>query len=144
MSVSSFIHVNKAENHDFDSKRASCAKRAISRLEKFNREIKKKYPGTEIEQSSSASFSYDLCWENYSETYQFTLRMDKKRTTFAIEYFNSENRMKDYASFIVWLGLFLDREQELILCDENNEDTLILSTNTSVEDIEEWLGKLGL
>ena len=131
MSVTSFIHVNKAENDGFD-------------LEKFNREIKKKYPGTEIEQSSSASFSYDLCWENYSETYQFTLRMDKKRTTFAIEYFNSENRMKDYASFIVWLGLFLDREQELILCDGNNEDTLILSTNTSVEDIEEWLGKLGI
>ena len=131
MSVSSFIHVNKAENKDFD-------------LEKFNREMEKKYHGAEIEQSNSASFSYDLCWENYSETYQFTLRMDKKRTTFAIEYFNSENRMKDYAIFIVWLGLFLDREQELILCDENNEDTLILSTNTSVEDIEEWLGKLGL
>ena len=36
MSVSSFIHVNKAENKDFD-------------LEKFNREIKKKYPGTDIE-----------------------------------------------------------------------------------------------
>ena len=131
MSVSSFIHVNKAENKDFD-------------LEKFNREIKKKYPGTEIEQSSSASFSYDLCWENYEESYQFTLRMDKKRTTFAIEYFNSENRMKDYASFIVWLSLFFNQEQELILCDENNEDTLMLSANTSVEDIEEWLGQLGL
>ena len=131
MSVSSFIHVNKAENDGFD-------------LEKFNREIKKKYPGTEIEQSSSASFSYDLCWENYEESYQFTLRMDKKRTTFAIEYFNSENRMRDYASFIVWLSLFLNQGQELILCDENNEDTLILSTNTSVEDIEEWLGQLGL
>ena len=131
MSVSSFIHVNKAENKDFD-------------LEKFNREIKKKYPGTDIEQSNSASFSYDLCWENYSETYQFTLRMDKKRTTFAIEYFNSENRMRDYASFIVWLSLFLNQGQELILCDENNEDTLMLSANTSVEDIEEWLGQLGL
>ena len=131
MSVSSFIHVNKAENKDFD-------------LEKFNREMEKKYPGTDIEQSSSTSFSYDLCWENYSETYQFTLRMDKKRTTFAIEYFNSENRMKDYASLIVWLSLFLNREQELILCDENNEDILMLSANTSVEDIEEWLGQLGL
>ena len=131
MSVSSFIHVNKAENKDFD-------------LEKFNREMEKKYPGTDIEQSSSTSFSYDLCWENYSETYQFTLRMDKKRTTFAIEYFNSENRMRDYASFIVWLSLFLNQGQELILCDENNEDTLMLSTNTSVEDIEEWLGQLGL
>ena len=131
MSVTSFIHVNKAENKDFD-------------LEKFNRAIKKKYPGTEIEQSSSASFSYDICWENYSESYQFTLRMDRKRSTFAIEYFNSENRMRDYASFIVWLSRFLDQEQELILCDENNEDTLMLSTNTDIEDIEEWLGKLGL
>ena len=131
MSVSSFIHVNKAENKDFD-------------LEIFNREIKKKYPGTEIEQSNSASFSYDICWENYSESYQFTLRMDRKRSTFAIEYFNSENRMRDYASFIVWLSLFLDREQELILCDENNEDTLMFSANTSVEDIEEWLEKLGI
>ena len=27
---------------------------------------------------------------------------------------------------------------------ENNEDTLMLSANTSVEDIEEWLGQLGL
>lgn len=131
MSVSSFIHVNKAENDDFD-------------LEIFNREIKKKYPETEIEQSNSASFSYDICWENYSESYQFTLRMDRKRSTFAIEYFNSENRMRDYASFIVWLSLFFDQEQELILCDENNEDTLMLSANTSVEDIEEWLGKLGI
>ena len=131
MSVTSFIHVNKAENKDFD-------------LEIFNREIKKKYPGTGIELSKTASFSYDICWENYSGPYQFTLRMDKKRTTFAIEYFNSENRMRDYASFIVWLSLFLNQGQELILCDENNEDTLILSTNTSVEDIEEWLGQLGL
>ena len=131
MSVTSFIHVNKAENDDFD-------------LEIFNREIKKKYPETEIEQSKTASFSYDICWENYSESYQFTLRMDRKRSTFAIEYFNSENRMRDYASFIVWLSLFFDQEQELILCDENNEDTLMLFPNTSVEDIEEWLGKLGL
>ena len=131
MSVSSFIHVNKAENKDFD-------------LEKFNREMEKKYPETDIEQSKTASFSYDICWENYAETYQFTLRMDKKRTTFAIEYFNSENRMRDYASFIVWLSLFLDQEQELVLCDENNEDTLMFSANTSVEDIEEWLEKLGI
>ena len=131
MSVTSFIHVNKAKNHDFA-------------LEKFSREIEKKYPGTGIELSRTASFSYDICWENYSESYQFTLRMDRKRSTFAIEYFNSENRMRDYASFIVWLSLFFDQEQELILCDENNEDTLMLFPNTSVEDIEEWLGKLGI
>ena len=43
MSVTSFIHVNKAENHDFD-------------LEKFSREIEKKYLGTGIEQSKTASY----------------------------------------------------------------------------------------
>ena len=42
MSVTSFIHVNKAENHDFD-------------LEKFSREIETKYPGTGIELSKTAS-----------------------------------------------------------------------------------------
>ena len=131
MSVTSFIHVNKVENHDFD-------------LEKFSREIEKKYPGTDIEQSKTALFSYDICWENYSESYQFTLRLDRKRSTFAIEYFNSENRMRDYASFIVWLSLFFNQEQELILCDENDEDTLMLFPNTDIEDIEEWLGKVGL
>ena len=131
MSVTSFIHVNKAENHDFE-------------LEKFSREIERKYPGTGIELSKTASFFYDICWENYSESYQFTLRMDRKRSTFAIEYFNSENRMRDYASFIVWLSLFFDQEQELILCDENDEDTLMLFPNTDIEDIEEWLGKVGL
>ena len=52
--------------------------------------------------------------------------------------------MRDYASFIVWLSLFFDQEQELILCDENNEDTLMLFPNTDIEDIEEWLGKVGL
>ena len=36
MSVSSFIHVNKAENDDFE-------------LEKFSREIERKYPGTGID-----------------------------------------------------------------------------------------------
>ena len=36
MSVTSFIHVNKAENHDFE-------------LEKFSREIERKDPGTGID-----------------------------------------------------------------------------------------------
>ena len=52
--------------------------------------------------------------------------------------------MRDYASFIAWLSLFFNQEQELILCNENNEDTLMLSTNTDIEDIEEWLGKIGI
>ena len=66
MSVTSFIHLKEADNSDFD-------------LKKFNRDIEEKYPGTVIEQSNSRSLSYDICWEIYSEQYQFELRMDRKR-----------------------------------------------------------------
>ena len=131
MSVTSFIHVNKVENHDFD-------------LEKFSREIEKKYPGTDIEQSKTALFSYDICWENYSNFYQFTLRIDRKRSTFAVEYFNSNNRIWDYANFIMWLSKYFDKEKDLFLCDENYEDTLILSSDISLEKLEKWLQKSGI
>ena len=88
MSVTSFIHLKEAENRDFD-------------IQKFNRDIKEKYPGTSTEQSNNPSLSYDICWEKYSDRYQFELRIDRKRCTFAIEYFNSNDRIWDYASFKV-------------------------------------------
>lgn len=131
MSVTFFLHLNETENDAFD-------------LEKFNREMEKKYPGTNKEISNSKSFFYDICWENYSDFYQFTLRMDRKRCTFAIEYFNSNNRIWDYANFITWLSMFFDKEKELFLCDENYEDTLILSSAISIEKLEKWLRKSGI
>ena len=88
MSVTSFIHLKEAENRDFD-------------IQKFNRDIKEKYPGTSTEQSNNPSLAYDICWEKYSDRYQFELRIDRKRCTFAIEYFNSNDRIWDYASFKV-------------------------------------------
>lgn len=131
MSVTFFLHLNETENDAFD-------------LEKFNREMEKKYPGTNKEISNSKSFFYDICWENYSDFYQFTLRMDRKRCTFAIEYFNSNNRIWDYANFITWLSMFFDKEKELFLCDENYEDTLILSSAIFIEKLEKWLRKSGI
>jgi len=79
MSVTIFVHLNESENNDFD-------------MRKFKKDIEIKYPGTNLELSNSTR-SYDLCWENYSEQYQFQLRMDRKRCTFAIEYFNSDERI---------------------------------------------------
>ena len=72
MSVTIFVHLNELENNNFDIRR-------------FNKDIEIKYPGTSFEVNNSALF-YDLCWENYSEKYQFELRMEKKRCTFAIDW----------------------------------------------------------
>lgn len=98
MSVTVFLHLNETKNDDFD-------------LDKFDREMEKKYPETSKEISNSELFSYDICWENYSNFYQFTLRIDRKRSTFAVEYFNSNNRIWDYANFIMWLSKYFDKKK---------------------------------
>ncbi len=131
MSVTVFLHLNETKNDDFD-------------LDKFDREMEKKYPETSKEISNSELFSYDICCENYSNFYQFTLRIDRKRSTFAVEYFNSNNRIWDYANFIMWLSKYFDKEKDLFLCDENYEDTLILSSDISLEKLEKWLQKSGI
>lgn len=131
MSVTSFIHLKVADNSDFD-------------LKKFNRDIEEKYPGTVIEQSNSRSLSYDICWEIYSEQYQFELRMDRKRCTFAIEYFNSNDRILDYACFILWIRMYFPKEKEVVLVDENYEEQMLLSPNVSIEDIKKWLERVGI
>ncbi|UTD05816.1 hypothetical protein E4N80_10135 [Treponema denticola] len=125
MSVTIFVHLNESENNDFD-------------MRKFKKDIEIKYPGTNLEVSNS-SRSYDLCWENYSEQYQFELRMDRKRCTFAIEYFNSDERIYEYARFILWLRTFFEREKEVILLDEIDCNQLVLSCDKTTDDIVKWL-----
>ena len=125
MSVTIFVHLNESENNDFD-------------MRKFKKDIEIKYPGTNLEVSNS-SRSYDLCWENYSEQYQFELRMDRKRCTFAIEYFNSDERIYEYARFILWLRTFFEREKEVILLDEIDCNQLVLSCDKTTDDIVKGL-----
>ena len=125
MSVTIFVHLNESENNDFD-------------MRKFKKDIEIKYLGTNLEVSNS-SRSYDLCWENYSEQYQFELRMDRKRCTFAIEYFNSDERIYEYARFILWLRTFFEREKEVILLDEIDCNQLVLSCDKTTDDIVKWL-----
>ena len=131
MSVTSFIHLKETENSDFD-------------IKKFNRDIEGKYPGTSTEQSNNQSLSYDICWEKYSDRYQFELRIDRKRCTFAIEYFNSNDRIWDYASFILWIRMYFPKEKEVVLVDENYEEQMSLSPNVSIEDIKKWLERVGI
>ena len=131
MSIASLIHLRETENSDFDRR-------------KFNTAIIEKYPQTITEETKHQSLPYDICWENNSEQYQFALRMDRKHCTFAIEYFNSNHRLGDYASFILWLRTFFPKEKEVILVDENNSELMILSSDTSSADIEKWLERIGL
>ena len=130
MSVTSFLHLSETVG-EFD-------------LKTFCEEIQNKYPGTDTEQRQSKSLAYDISWSRYADCPQFELRLDRTRRTFAVEYFNSEDRIRDYANLLLWIRQYFPKEQEVVLVDENNEASLPLSSETATEDIEAWILRVGI
>jgi hypothetical protein len=130
MSVTSFLHLSETVG-EFD-------------LKTFCEEIQKKNPGTDTEQSQSKSLAYDITWSRYADCPQFELRLDRTRRTFAVEYFNSEDRIRDYANLLLWIRQYFPKEQEVVLVDENNEAPLPLSSEAATEDIEAWILRVGI
>ena len=130
MSVTSFLHLSETVG-EFD-------------LKTFCEAIQKKYPGTDTEQRQSRSLAYDVTWSRYADCPQFELRLDRTRRTFAVEYFNSEDRIRDYANLLLWIRQYFPKEQEVVLVDENNEAPLPLSSETATEDIEAWILRVGI
>ena len=130
MSVTSFLHLSETVG-EFD-------------LKTFCEAIQKKYPGTDTEQRQSKSLAYDITWSRYADCPQFELRLDRTRRTFAVEYFNSEDRIRDYANFILWIRRYFPREQEVILVDETNAETMLLSPEAATEEIEAWIFRAGV
>ena len=125
MSITVYIHLNEERNSQFDVKL-------------FNEDISTKYPGTNLEVSITAR-NFDICWENYSKQYQFELRMDRNRCTFAIEYFNSDDELYEFARFIAWLRSYFDRDKNVILLYETDCSQLNLSCDKTIVDIKKWL-----
>lgn len=130
MSVTSFLHLSETVG-EFD-------------LKTFCEEIQKKYPGTDTEQRQSKSLAYDISWSRYADCPQFELRLDRTRRTFAVEYFNSEDRIWDYANLLLWIRQYFPKEQEVVLVDENNEAPMPLSSEAATEDIEAWILRVGI
>ena len=131
MSVTSFLHLSETGCGAFD-------------IETFNEALAKKYPGTDTEQSQSKSLAYDITWSRYADGPQFEVRLDRTRRTLAVEYFNSENRIRDYANFILWIRRYFPREQEVVLVDETNAETMQLSPEAETEEIEAWILRAGV
>lgn len=125
MAVTLYVHLNEEHNYNFNVKQ-------------FNEDISTNYPGTNMEVSNTAR-NYDICWENYSKQYQIELRMDRNRCTFAIEYFNSDNELYEFARFIAWLRSYFDRDKNVILLYETDCTQLDLSCDKSIADIRIWL-----
>ena len=115
-----FFGLKEKENHDFD-------------MGKFNRDIKQRFPNVII--SENNEYNYNMLWEDDEDEYQFNLSMSRNRCAFAIDYFNSKDRINDYAKFIIWLGTYFSAKEEVILCDESGNHSLVMSRGISVDDI---------
>lgn len=126
MAVSYFIYVTDKENTDFN-------------LEKFNRDIKERFPGVSVEVKKDENCKYDVHFEYYGDKCEFELWINRDRSVFVIDYFNSENRLYDYAKYIIWLRSYFPYEREVLLCDEGYNKTLVLSEGVEVKDILEIL-----
>lgn len=123
MSVTYFISMNGEEKYDFDTV-------------KFNVDIEERYPDVTTEVRGGL---YDIRWENYSGKYQFELSMHKSRCTFAIDYFNSSDRLQDFSKFIIWLRGYFPEGKEVILCNEDYSASLVLIGDVSINDIKKRL-----
>lgn len=131
MSVTSFLHLSNPGGGEFDT-------------ETFCGEMARKYPGTDTEQSQSKSLAYDITWSRYADGPQFEVRLDRTRRTLAVEYFYSADRIRDYANFILWIRRYFPREQEVVLVDETNAETMLLSSEATTEEIEAWIFRVGV
>ena len=131
MSVTSFLHLSETGSGAFD-------------IETFNEALAKKYPGTDTEQRQSKSLAYDITWSRYADGPQFEVRLDRTRRTLAVEYFYSADRIRDYANFILWIRRYFPREQEVVLVDETNAETMLLSSEATTEEIEAWIFRVGV
>ena len=126
MAVSYFIYVTDKENTDFN-------------LEKFNNDIKQRFPKVGILVKDDEKYRYNICWEDYEDEYEFELWMLRDRSVFMINYFNSKNRLYDYAKYIIWLRSYFSYGREVLLCDEGYNKTIVLSEGVEIEDILEIL-----
>lgn len=126
MAVLYFIYVNDKGNTGFD-------------FEKFNRDIKGRFPEVSVEVKNDENCKYDVHFEYYGGECEFELWINRDRSVFAIDYFNSENRLYDYAKYIIWLRSYFPYEKEVLLCDEGYSKTIVLSEGVEIEDILEIL-----
>ena len=124
MAVSYFIYVTDKENTGFE-------------LEKFNNDIKQRFPKVGILVKDDEKCRYNICWEDYEDEYEFELWMLRDRSVFMINYFNSKNRLYYYAKYIIWLRSYFPYEKEVLLCDEGYNKTIVLSEGVEIEDILE-------
>ena len=109
-------------------------------LQAFCTALREKFPGVLIRERINPEKAYSLSWDYQSPQFTLESSLSSKKNVFVINYFDSTNRLLDYASYIIWLRKWFPPEVKVFFCDEGYEYVFVLPSVLSQKELENYLG----
>ena len=126
MSSADFIFLDGYENTEFD-------------IQAFCAALRDRYPGVTVRERNAPEKAYRLSWDYQSPEVTVEGGLNQKNDVFVINYFDSKNRLQDYAAYILWLRKWFPSDQKVVFCDEGYEYVFELSSDLFQNDLESYL-----
>ena len=93
-----------------------------------------------IRERTNPEKAYSLSWDYQSPQLTLESSLSSNKDVFVINYFDSTNRLQDYASYIIWLRKWFPAEEKVFFCDEGYEYVLELPSVLPQKELENYLG----
>jgi len=100
-------------------------------LQAFCTSLREKFPGILIRERTNPEKAYSLSWDYQSPQLTLESSLSSKKNVFVINYFDSTNRLQDYASYIIRLRKWFPPEEKVSFCDEGYEYVFELPSDLS-------------
>ena len=89
-----------------------------------------------IREENDHEKAYRLLWHYQSPEVSVEGALNRKKDVFVIDYFDSKNRLQDYAAYILWLRKWFPSDQKVLFCDEGYTKIFPLPHDISTKEIE--------
>ena len=126
MSTADFVFVETKEPVFFD-------------LQVFCGALSENFPGIMVRERTNPEKAYPLSWDYQSPQLTLESSLSSNKDVFVINYFDSTNRLQDYASYIIWLRKWFPAEEKVFFCDEGYEYVFELPSVLSQKELENYL-----
>ena len=126
MSTADFVFIESKESIFLD-------------LQVFCTALRETFPGIMIRERTNPEKAYSLSWDYQSPQLTLESSLSTNKDVFVINYFDSTNRLQDYASYIIWLRKWFPAEEKVSLCDEGYEHVFELSSDLAQKELENYL-----
>ena len=108
-------------------------------LQAFCGALSEKFPGIMVRERTNPEKAYLLSWDYQSPQLTLESSLSSNKDVFVINYFDSTNRLQDYASYIIWLREWFPVEEKVFFCDEGYEYVFELPSVLPQKELENYL-----